>query len=81
MLLQDVCEILKNAVRTLLSDCASLMTDISSLVINMYQSHPHPVILDISKQVCHRNYLLSVLTNLMSIRPCSHRCKFELPVK
>ena len=48
---QDVCEILKNAVRTLLSECASLLTCIASLVINMFQSHPHPVILDISKQV------------------------------
>ena len=53
---QDVCEILKNAVRTLLSDCASLMTSIAGLVVNMYQSHAHPVILDISKQV-RRNQL------------------------
>jgi len=62
---QDVCEVLKNAVRTLLSDCASLMTDISSLVVNMYQSHAHPVILDISKQVCcpdHRNGVLKDCT-------------------
>jgi len=53
-----VCEILKNAVRTLLSDSASLMSGIASLVVSMYQSHAHPIILDISKQVCHSLVLL-----------------------
>lgn len=58
-----MCEILKNAVRTLLSECASLMTSIAGLVVNMYQSHAHPVILDISKQVCH-NRLYHMVTGV-----------------
>jgi len=49
--LQDVCEVLKNAVRTLLSDCASLLSTITQLIILIFQSHSHPVIFDISKQV------------------------------
>jgi len=39
------------------------MTSIAGLVVNMYQSHAHPVILDISKQVCH-NRLYHMVTGI-----------------
>jgi hypothetical protein len=47
----DICEAIKNAVKTLMEDCAPLLNDIVALILNVFQSYPHPIILDISKQI------------------------------
>ena len=44
---------LKRPLRTLMEDYAPLMPLSTSLVIQMYQAHPNPPLLDFAKQVKH----------------------------
>lgn len=48
---QEICETLKNSVRTLLSECASLLGELTSLIVRIYEECPHFIVLDITKTV------------------------------
>ncbi|KAJ8305632.1 hypothetical protein KUTeg_016177 [Tegillarca granosa] len=46
-----VCELFKRSLRTLMDDFAPMATDTAQMLIQMYQTVPHAVILDLSKQL------------------------------
>lgn len=49
---------LKRSLRTLMNDFAPLVSDVTQLVISMYDAVPNPAILDIAKQVIYTSHMI-----------------------
>jgi len=48
---KEICDTLKNSVRTLMADCAPLIDDLINLILRIYEESPHYIVLDITKTV------------------------------
>ncbi len=46
-----LCDMFKRAMRTLMDEFAPLASDVTQLVVTMFNSVPHAIILDLAKQV------------------------------
>ena len=48
---QNICEMIKRALRTLMNDKVPILPDITALVTQMYQASPQRAMLELAKQV------------------------------
>ena len=50
--LQNICDMMKKALGTLLDNFFPVVKDVAQLTTDMYNSNPQPPMLDLAKQVC-----------------------------